>query len=133
MKVKFDKVALIFGALAFQLYTVTFSQTNYRGNFFADKGTDDAIQAFLIIAFFLFLAGFVLLLLENFAQLAGKIVIIITIIVLIVAVVCAVIGISIFSGIHNGYVSSYSMTSYATAIISGGLAVIFLFVKMCCG
>jgi len=87
MGVKFDKMGLLFGSIAFQIYTLTFAMVSYRatGNPGTGQSADDAVQAFLILAYLFFLGGFVLLMLQNFSKLDGKIFVIITLITFIVA------------------------------------------------
>lgn len=83
------KAALLFGALAFQLHMLSIAFDGYYlvgriGTDLSDR--DDAVKAFLIIAFLCFLAAQVLLLLMNFGDFRGnKLVGILVILILILA------------------------------------------------
>jgi len=78
------KAALLFGSLAFKMHMLTIAFDGY--SVAMPKDRDDAIKAFLILAFLCFLASQVLLLLLNFGDFRGnKIVSIIVSITLLAA------------------------------------------------
>jgi len=134
MGVKYEKVALLFGALAFQLYILTFMvSSGYRAIFssFYDRSRDDAIQAFLIIGYLASLAAFILLLLQNYSEFKGKIVTIVTIVLLLVAALFVIIGVGIFGDYHNnGRRHPYTMTSFVTSALAGIVSAVFLLLPM---
>ena len=84
-----DKIALLLITLAFQFHAVCMAIT---GKYAiapdwddSNESKDDAVKAFIIIAFILYLAAFVLSVLINFGNLDEKVVKIITIIAAIAA------------------------------------------------
>jgi len=142
MGVNFEKVALAFGALAFQLHIISMAMSNYRvlGPRDEDKSKDDAIQAFIILAYLILTGSFILLLLQNFTGLNGKLIAFFTILTLLAGGVCAVIGVAVYADVINSRnlgtasdVIAFSMTSYIVGAASAAVAAIFLFLRMCCG
>jgi len=127
------KVALACGTVAFQLYLITFAMsTEYRVR--DDSTKDDAIQAFLIIAYLLLVVGFILLCLMNFSGMDGKLVAIITLIIFAAGAVCAVIGVGIFADAQPSKSNyfAYSLTSFLTAAACAVLAAVFTMLSICC-
>jgi hypothetical protein len=97
----FGKAALLFGSLAFQMHMLTIAFDGYtvsNAGLGSLKDRDDAIKAFLILAFLGFLASQILLLLMNFGDFRGnKIVSIIVMILLLAASKCNTLLKHIFS------------------------------------
>ena len=73
-----DKIALLMIALAFQFHSLCMATTGKYYN--TDQDKDDATKAFLIIAFILYLAAFILSVLINFGNLDNKIAKILTVV-----------------------------------------------------
>jgi len=128
MGVDLGKVALVLGSLAFQMHIFSMAMSNFRLSTIASE--DNAVQAFLIIAYLLFLACFILLLLMHYSELNGnKMVEIIVAILLLAAAVCVIIGIAIFGNRLQNQTSPYPMTVYSTATICGGAAGVLILLK----
>ena len=75
--VDFGKLALVHGGLAFQLQVASMTvfghdivTVDIDGNRFYDSG--NSVAGFTVLAFFLFLVAFILLLLINFGELSGN-------------------------------------------------------------
>jgi hypothetical protein len=80
----FMRLALLLGAMAYQLDLITTAQ--YTGFLPTSSSNGQAVEAFITIAFLTFAAGFVILIELNFCELKGnKIAVIIAIICLLVA------------------------------------------------
>jgi len=138
MAVNFDKAGLIYGVLAFQLHILTM-QLMPGDSLSGGVGNSkyEAMQAFLIIAYLVYLAAFILLILKHFGVLSDKIADICTIIFLFAAAVCTIIGIGIHGDIYGDGAASlsnrsyYQRAAYVTGALSGFVAGIFLVLPYC--
>jgi len=131
MGVNFDKAGLIYGALAYQLHLLTMQVLATDNTILTTVSRIQAIQAFLIIAYILYLVSFILLILKHFGVFSDKIADIVTIVLLFVAAGCAIVGVAL-DGILTGYGdNNFPRASYVIGALSGITAAIFLLLPFC--
>ena len=83
-----DRLALLMVTIAFQLHAVCMATTG-KYSTTSDPERDDAIKAFIILAFIFYLGAFILCVLINYGDLAHKV-------AKIVMTVCAILGGKLF-------------------------------------
>jgi ABC-type multidrug transport system permease subunit len=131
MGVDLGKVALVLGSLAFQMHIFSLAMT---GSFRVanNVGEDNAVQAFLIIAYLLFLACFILLLLMHYSDLNGnKMVEIAVAVMLFCAAASVIIGMAIYGNRGGSGSAPYPLTVYTTGTICGIAAGVLILLKTC--
>lgn len=117
------KGALIFGFLAFQLHVLTMAVTSNDWHTDNDK-FDKTAKAFLAIAYLLFAADFVLLLIVNFTKEGGnRIIVIVTAVLPFVAAALVIIAVSLY---NIYYTVAFPTTTYVIGALSGVFAGILL-------
>jgi len=130
--VDFEKVALLLGSLAFQLFIGSFALSDYR--LLPSTSDDDGVQALLILAFIFFLTSFVLLLLQNFSELkSNKIAQLVTLILVAIAALFDIIGIALYGSTIKqlSHAVSFSLTVYSTAAIFGLATAVCIVLTIC--
>lgn len=135
MGVNFEKVGLIYGTLAYHLHLLTMQVLpGDSGNSIFSRY--EAMQAFLIIAYLLHLAGFILLILKHFSLLSNKMADIATIVLFFAAAACTIIGIAIHGniygdGVSSGNVGYFQRASYVMGALAAIVAGVFLVLPFC--
>lgn len=115
--VAWAKISLLHVFLAFQLHTVSMAMAGL-GAVTANQTADNAIKAFIIIAYLLFLVTFVLAALVHFGGLENSFpVAVASVVMVLLAVVCSIIGVGVFGG--DGGRAAYPLTTYVTGALCG--------------
>lgn len=144
----FCKVALVFGMVAFQLHILTMTTSNFlifdATTLSVDRSNhrNNVIQAFIIIAYLLYVASVILLLALSYSNgvRGSKALSVVTAFVLFIAASSVIIGLAVFDaetyykqkpGQFSRPFSSYLTTTYVTAAASGYASCIVLLVSLC--
>lgn len=141
------KVALVFGMMAFQLHILTMTTSDYLlldPTFRMNHGNhrNNVIQAFLIIAYLLFILSLLLLLILSYSNLKGnKVMCVFAAFFLFIAASSVVVGVAVFDatvywdGSQETTItrpfSSYTTTTYVTGAASGYVACVVILASMC--